>query len=161
MNPAIALCEHLASDALPRVEMAPADVLDWYDGPVVAVVRCSRCRALALFVMLDWSLGHDLRIFAAAALEAEALEIFRRDAQRGSCDVTRPDREVHALLSAAGPAERLVAVDVASGAVRASAASPRESGLPGGPWQERLPPEGDDEWFRHVGLPKADGGTHP
>lgn len=155
MNSELSLCEHLRSLALSALPIDSADILDWYDGPVVAVVRCPLCAAAGLIVMLDWNASHAVRVFGLAAFEPQVLAVFRRNTDRGSCDASRLDREMYALLSSAGPAERLVAIDVGKNEVRGVAPYPHEGGLPTERWQERLPPEENQQWFEHTGLSKS------
>jgi hypothetical protein len=119
MNPELSLCEHLRSLELSALPIASADILEWRDGPVIAVVRCQHCAGAGLIEMVDRNASHDVRLFALAAFELEVLAIFLRNTQRGSCDASRLDREVHALLSSAGPTERLVTLDVHTNEVRA------------------------------------------
>jgi hypothetical protein len=157
VNPALSLCEHLRSFELRALPIESSDVLEWFDGPVVAVVRCQRCARAGLVAMLDWNASHGVRVFGLAAFELEVLAVFLRNTRNGSCDVSRLGRERHALLSSAGPAERLVAIDVAANEVRAVAPYPREGGLPTEALEERLPPEDDDQWFELAGLSKSGG----
>ena len=155
MNSELSLCEHLRSLELSTLPIDSADVLEWYDGPVVAVVRCQSCAAAGLIAMLDWSASHAVRVFGLAAFEPQVLAVFLRNTQRGSCDASRLGREMYALLSSTGPAERLVAIDVGTNEVRAVAPYPGEGGLPTERWEERLPPEGNDRWFELAGVRKS------
>ena len=155
MNPELSLCEHLRSLELRALPIDSADVLEWYDGPVVAVVRCHRCSGAGLVAMLGWNASHAVRVFGLAAFERQVLAIFRRNTDRGSCDASRLGREMDALLSSAGPAERLVAIDVRTNEVRAVAPYPREGGLPTERLEERLPLEESAQWFELAGLTKS------
>ena len=163
LKPEVDLCEHLRAGAPAELSIDPDDILDWYDGPVTAVARCSRCSQLGLLGMLDWSRSHRVRIFALAGLEAQALAVYRRDVERGSCDPSRMERETAALLSSAGPVERLVAWDVHTSEVVASATRPGDLGLPDAPWRERVlaetggspPSELPSELFSELGLDKS------
>jgi hypothetical protein len=155
VNPELSLCEHLRSLVLPTLPIDPADILEWYDGPVVAVVRCQRCAVAGLVAMLDWNASHSVRVFGLAAFEPQVLAIFWRNTDRGSCDASRLGREMHALLSSAGPAERLLAIDVRTNEVRAVAPYPSERGLPTERLEERLPREESDQWFELAGLTKS------
>lgn len=133
----------------------PDDVLEWHDGPVVAVARCRDCAGRALLELLDWSRSRRVRVFTLAALEADAVALFQRNRARGSCDLGRAERELEALLFSAGPVERVVALDVESHAVVATA--PRaDLRLPGGPWHERVLTEDEPLWFARLGLSKAE-----
>ena len=155
MNPGLSLCEHLRSLELSALRIDSADVLEWYDGPVVAVVRCPHCASAGLIAMLDWSASHTVRVFGLAAFEPEVLAVFLRNTRRGSCDASRLERETDALLSSAGPAERLVALDVRTNEVRAVAPYPYQGGLPTERWDERHLPAEDDRWFQLAGLSKS------
>lgn len=155
MNPELSLCEHLRSLELAALPVDSDDILEWYDGPVVAIVRCHLCAAAGLITMLDWNASHVVRVFGLAAFQTEVLQVFVRNTNRGSCDVSRFEREVHALLSSAGPAERLVVLDVRTNEVRAVAPYPHKGGLPTGRWDEHLPREDEDEWFTLAGLSKS------
>ncbi len=159
MNTDLVLCRQLASPRLVSVLPTPEDCLEWYDGPVIAVVRCPSCDSAALVVMLDWSRRTGVRIFAMAALDPAAFALFQRNCERGSCDASRLASEWHALWATAGAAERLLAVDVATGEVLVNVPHPGVSGLPTEPWTERLPPEHDTRWFELVKLAKAATGA--
>ena len=155
MNPAVTLCPHLRADDLAHVAIDPASVLDWFDGPVTAVARCERCDGLGLLELLDWSRSHRVRIFALAAIEPAAVALFLRNRERGSCDLSRADREVEALFASAGAVERVVALDVDRNTVMATAPPPDGLFLPAAPWRERLLPETDATWFARLGLEKS------
>lgn len=154
MNADLALCPHLASSGLRSLAIEPDDVLAWFDGPVDGVVRCGACGGAALVLLLDWNHSTTERVFALAPLDPAAFDLFRRNRDRGSCDAGRLAAEVQALWSSAGPAERLIALDVGAGAVLANVPNPAPSGLPTEAWTERLPPEHDAHWFERVGRVK-------
>ena len=156
MDAGLVLCSHLASSDPASLAPARDDILEAYDGPVDAVVRCSVCESAALIVMLDWSRTTDLRIYAMAALDPSAFALFQRNRARGSCDASRLASELHALWASAGPAERLLAVDVRTGRVVAKARHPGGAGLPIEAWTERLPAAEDQRWFELVGLSKSE-----
>lgn len=155
MDPGVSLCEHLRSLALGELSIDPADVLDWSDGPVTAVARCGACTGAALLEMLDWSRSRRVRIFALSALPAGALALYRRNVERGSCDAGRVQRETEALFAAAGPVERLVALDVdGNRVVRAVERAPGLRLPDEGDWRRRLPRADDGSWFAALGLAK-------
>lgn len=155
MNPAVALCAHLRADDLAHLSIDAGDVLEWFDGPITAIARCPLCDGLGLLELLDWSHSHRVRVCAFAALERAAVALFKRNRERGSCDLTRADREVEALFASAGAVERVIALDVEGNAVRATAPRPAGLFLPSAPWRERLPREADAAWFLEVGLEKS------
>jgi hypothetical protein len=155
MNPSVALCPHLRADELAQLTIDPAGVLDWWDGPVTAVARCDHGDGHALLELLDWSRSHRVRVFALAAIDAAAVALFLRNRARGSCDLSRADREVEALFASAGAVERVVALDVDGNAVLATIARPPGLFLPAAPWRERLLPETDATWFTALGIDKA------
>ena len=155
MNPAVALCPHLRADDLAQLSIDPARVLEWWGGPVSAVARCDRCDGHGLLEMIDWSRSQRVRIYALAAIEAAAVALFLRNRERGSCDLSRADREVEALFASAGAVERVVALDVDRNVVLATAPRPEGLFLPAAPWRERLLPEADATWFARLGIEKS------
>ncbi len=156
MNPEVELCEHLRSVDLAELAIEADDVLDWYDGPITAIARCARCQRLGVLDMLDWSRSHRIRVFALAGLEPQPLAVYRRNVEKGSCDLGRLDGETAALCSCAGPVERLIALDVQTNTVVAAVPRPTGLGLPDAPWRERLLAEEDSSWFDRLGLGKSD-----
>lgn len=152
MNPDVTLCEHLASDSLAVLAVAPDDVLEWQDGPIVAVVRCPVCGRAGLLEMLDWSDDQRVRVHALAGLDPAAFALFRRNAERGSCDLARRRHEIEALVASAGPAERLIAREAVAGAVLRSAAWPADVAPPSDSWQQRVSRARDSGWFARLGL---------
>ncbi len=155
MNAGVALCPHLRAEDLAFVSIDPDGVLEWWAGPVTAVGRCVRCDGLGLLELLDWSRSQRVRIYALAAIEPAAVALFLRNRERGSCDVSRADREVEALFASAGAVERVIALDVDRSAVLATAPRPEGLFLPVAPWRERLLPEADASWFRALGIEKS------
>lgn len=155
MNPDLALCRHLTSPRLASLSIDAGDVVEWDDGPVVAVARCAVCGGAALLELLDWSATRRVRVYSLAGLDAAAIALFRRNQERGSCDLQRQSRELEALLFSAGPVERIVALDVETRAVLASGPRSPALRLPAAPWRERIPARDDVTWFAGLGLDKA------
>ena len=117
MNPRVSLCPHLASLELTALPIAPADILEWRDAPVLALARCAECPQLGLLELVDWDRRRDVRTYTLAGLDPKPLEVYLRDLARGSCDPSRLAKEGEALLSAAGPIERRVSLAAEDGAV--------------------------------------------
>jgi hypothetical protein len=158
MRPELALCSHLSELRAGAEAPQLAHALLWQDGPIDAVVRCARCGAHALLRMLDWAPPRfDRRVYSLAALRAEDSALYLRNLERGSCQVGRASAELDALVAAAGPSERLVALDVDRERVVASAALP--AGARGEPeaFPARLPSGPDERWFAALGLEKDPG----
>lgn len=156
MNPELALCAHLSAlapgDAPPEI----AHAFLFQDGPIDAVARCHDCGAQALLRLLDWAPPrYALRIYALAALRADDSALFLRNLERGSCQVARAGAELAALIAAAGPNERLVALDLARERVAAAAALPRGSVCEPGDFPARLPRASDARWFAALGIEKT------
>jgi hypothetical protein len=150
-----ALCAHLASlrpgAAMPEL----AHAFLFQNGAIDALMRCSACGAHALLRMLDWAPpAFTRRVYSLAALRDADVALYLRDLARGSCQVSRASAELDALVASAGACERLIALDVASERVIASARLPR--GLSGEPasFPERLPHTSDVRWFAALGLDK-------
>jgi hypothetical protein len=130
-------------------------VLDAQGAATDAVVRCRRCRAAALLRLLDGA-GPELRlrVYSLAPVAADAASLLRRDLARGSCDLARPARELEAFLACAGPALRILALDVHEGRLLAIAPPPAGRRVPVRSWRAGLPEPGDASWFEAVGLAK-------
>ena len=144
------VCDDLASSFAIR----PDDVIEWYDGPVIAAVRCPRCDSCAILELVDWEPPHRVRIYAMRPVSRDALDLYFRDLVRGSCDPSRRESELHALLCAAGAPARIVAYDGAGRAPIASQPFPVGVSLPSTPWRERIPEASDHRWFDFAGVPK-------
>jgi ribosomal protein S18 acetylase RimI-like enzyme len=157
VNPDLWLCEHLIRIA-PRSH-AP-DVVHAFlfqNGPIDAVVRCGRCGAHALLRMVDWAPpDFRLRVYALAALREEDSALYLRNLARGSCQVSRASAELDALVSAAGPTQQLVALDLRRERVVAAGAPPKHLVGEPGAYPERLPATDDARWFEILGLDKLE-----
>jgi hypothetical protein len=155
VDPGVTLCPHLG--ALPAEEMAftlaAGEILEWYDGPVAAIVRCAACRAPGWIELLDWSRDGAVRVFALAGLRERDAALYLRNAQKGSCDPKRGRAELEALAAAAGPFARLVAWDAR--AERVLSAAPLRRPVPPGAWPARMPAREDAAWFDCLGLDKT------
>jgi hypothetical protein len=150
-----ALCAHLASLASGAAMPEVAHAFSFQSGPIDAVVRCRACAANALLRMLDWAPpAFTTRVYSLAALSEADVALYLHNLARGSCQVSRASAELDALIASAGMCERLVALDVASGRVLASAPLPR--GVSGEPaaFPARLPHASDARWFVALGLAK-------
>jgi hypothetical protein len=117
VNPDLRLCSHLASLELTALSIAPTDILDWRDAPVVAITRCAHCECLGLLELVEWDRRTGVRTYTLAALDPKPLATYLRDLARGSCDPSRLAKEAEALLAAAGPAERRVSLSGEDGAI--------------------------------------------
>ncbi|HEY8123706.1 MAG TPA: GNAT family N-acetyltransferase [Myxococcota bacterium] len=155
MNPELALCAHFARLAERDLPPEVAHAFLFQDGPIDAVVRCRDCGAHALLRLLDWApADFSLRIFGLAALRAADSALFLRDLERGSCQVARAATELAALVAAAGPTGRIVAIDFARERVVASAPAPRGMRSEPDEFPARLPRADDERWFAALGLEK-------
>ncbi|HTO53170.1 MAG TPA: hypothetical protein VMR50_07265 [Myxococcota bacterium] len=155
MNPEVQLCEHLRARDPASLRIEPDDIFDWSDGPVTAIARCARCPQLGVLELLDWSRSRRVRIFALSGLEPEPLALYRRDVTRGSCDPARLAQETAALFAAAGPVERIVAIELERNAVLGSVVPAPDFRFPPAPWPQRQPGRDDDSWFAELGLDKS------
>jgi len=155
MKPDVTLCEGLRSGDLAIRPIEIDSILDWYDGAITAVVRCSQCSTIGLIEMVDWSRRLNVRIYALSGLESGSLRTYEHNVARGSCDLARRRLEEEALLASTGPPERLLALDVRSNSVVAAAPWPSDLTFPVEPWRERVPSADDASWFSRVGLDKS------
>jgi hypothetical protein len=145
------ICEHLSASFAIR----PEEILEWYDGPIVAAVRCGRCESCGLLECLDWDVSTKLRIYALRPLPRAALDLYLRNREKGTCDPARPGAELYALLCAAGAPARLLAYDVANQVQVANRPFPPDEQVSAAPWRERIPARDDTRWFRLAGVPKS------
>ncbi|HEM46531.1 MAG TPA: hypothetical protein ENO23_05735 [Alphaproteobacteria bacterium] len=155
MNPARELCPHLASETLPALPLAPDDVLEAWDGPAVACARCAVCAEGVLLVMVAWRPGDRVRVFSLAGIDPADVAVYRRNVARGSCDLARFEQETAALHACAGPVERLVALDVDTGRVLASAPRPADWRAPAEDWDARCVADGAGGWYVRLGVGPA------
>ena len=155
MNPELALCAHFAGLAAGNAPPEIAHAFLFQDGPIDAIARCRTCGSHALLRLLDWAPpSFALRVYSLAGLRAEDAALYLRNLERGSCQVSRASAELDALIAAAGPSTRLLALDVARERVAASAALSASAGGEPGAWPARLPRESDARWFAALGLAK-------
>jgi hypothetical protein len=151
----VALCTHLGGSP-PPLRIEPDEILLFDEGPVEGIVRCDRCEAPGWIELIACSADRTVRVFALAGLRTGDVAVFLRNAQKGSCDLTRRGAEAEALAASAGPFERLVAWHVARERLLADAALPAPADLPAGAWRERVrATAGDASWFEHLGLEKG------
>jgi len=157
MRSDLALCPHLATAAPGRApfSLAPDEIVEWWDGPVEAVVRCRSCGACGWLRLVDRDPARRLSVFTLAALRCDDAALYFRNRSRGSCDVARARAELEALAASAGPFERLVAVNPETSELAAVAAHAPGLAVAGGPWPERIPPADDARWFAPLGLAKG------
>lgn len=157
MDPGVSLCPHLGSleAGAAAFTIAPDEIVEWYDGPAEAIVRCRACGAPAWAELLDWSRDRAVRVFALAGLRERDAALYLRNASKGSCDPKRRCAELEALAAAAGPFERLFAWHAHDERVLAATPLPRLRTLPSGAWAERIPARDDAGWFACLGLDKA------
>jgi len=111
VNPDVSLCAHLGSLALESLPIAPADILEWRDAPVLAIARCDSCERLGLLELVGWDHEKNVRTYSLAGLDPKPLAVFLRDLARGSCDPARLAKEGESLLASAGPVARRVSLD--------------------------------------------------
>lgn len=154
MNPRVCSCAHLRAPDLAELIIEPAGIFVWHNGPIMAIAECPQCDGIGLLDMVDWDSHGRVRIYALSGLEREPLATYQRNTAKGSCDVARFQVETEALLSLAGPVERLIAVDVDAHRVLASVAPPAGFCVPSGAWQERLPSPDERQWFAILGIEK-------
>jgi ribosomal protein S18 acetylase RimI-like enzyme len=156
VNPELALCAHLAALRSDAPAPPTAHAFLFQDGPIDAIVRCDACGAHGLLRLVDWAPpDFKRRVYVLAALRADDTALYLRDLARGSCQVSRAEAELAALVAAAGPSQLLAAIDVASGRVLAASALAPGEARPVGAFPERLPRADDARWFERLGLAKA------
>lgn len=167
MKPQVRLCPHLSEPTPGKAPfaIAPDEILEACDGPVVAIVRCRACAACGWIEMLDWSLDRSVRVYAVAGIDAADVAVYFRNRRSGSCDIDRAGRERDALGACAGPFVSLVAYLPSSRRVLAAAPYPPSRRQPHGHGAERLPASTDATWFDVLGVlkcaPEGGGGTRP
>jgi hypothetical protein len=153
VDPARSLCAHwdgVASGEVPRISRD--ETLAWHDGPVTACVSCATCGASALLELLAWRPADRVRVYAVAAIDAADVALYRRNLERGSCDLARRAQETEALHACAGPVERVIAVDLADGRLCATVARDASWSGPDGDFWARCETPGSDGWFSRLAL---------
>jgi hypothetical protein len=154
MNTDVKLCEHLRGlDAGSSIEFE--EIFDWNDGAVTAVLRCEDCGAMALAVMIDMSDSGTTRVYWAAGLREADLRLYVRNTRSGSCDAQRHEQETDAFFACAGPAERLIAIDLEGACIVSACAFPADISAPTASWFDRVSDGVDTNWFERAGLDKG------
>ena len=157
MNPDLRLCEHFAHLRAHAFQPDLAHTFLFQNGVIDAIVKCEECGAHALMQMIDWAPPEfALRVYGLSALSADDSALYLRNVARGSCQVARASAETEALVAAAGPVERIFAVDTRREKVISSGRPTPELALVAGSFPERLPPAQDVRWFEFLGLDKLE-----
>lgn len=153
------LCAHLASSEPGVTPFALCDTLDFYDGSVIASVRCTACGSLALLRVVDFS--NAACLFAVRAVSAPALAQYARDAasredgEGVGAESERFHERLDRLFSTAGAPERLIACGSAHDLdLIAAMPWPADGGRVDSRWDESFPGPDDDAWFARLGLDK-------
>ncbi len=101
-SPSESLCRHVAESAPGARPFAVDLVLEERGGLTEALVHCRRCDAAYLITAIAERgprLTH--RTFAIASVPRGVAAAFRRDIERGSCDVSRAGAEREAVVAQA------------------------------------------------------------
>jgi hypothetical protein len=91
-------------------KLEPLDILDWYDGIVLGVVRLNWTEGLYLAALISWAQSRRLRVYALLKVESaevEALKLLHGD-------WTRMRAEVHGSFARAEGDIDIVCVDETS-----------------------------------------------
>ncbi|MCB1693051.1 MAG: hypothetical protein KDI19_09815 [Pseudomonadales bacterium] len=139
-------CEH---DWLVRGRtLALTFTIDDWQGPVEFISRCTGCGRFALLRLLYWTgVRLDTRVFAVSLLGNEAAGTFLHDMETGYCDLQRHAAELMALVSSAGPIERVVTTSPGP-VVRSSCPTAYAPSLASRPWREIEPGREDERWHK-------------
>lgn len=149
-------CTHVRRARPGPAPFAALIQLEFHDGLIEGVVACNTCGATCYLRLLDWGGRRtERRIFSVAGLPRGVAEAFGAQAGRRSCDPSRGEQEVQALLMRAGRPRALLAWDVASGQVLAAREIEDGAFVPSRPWREALPEPSDPRWFAELGVEKT------
>lgn len=123
-------------------------VLDQWQGPTDAVVRCGVCGEVALLRLLHWS-GRNLctRIYALASIDSAAFAVFVRNMRSASCDLSRHGAEVQALMATAAPVSEGLIVLVPEMQVLATLDLGEIGKIAIKSWRDIAPVENDPRWL--------------
>jgi hypothetical protein len=157
MREGLTLCPHVAALAPGPAPfgVAPDEILDYSDGPVVAVTRCATCGACGWLELIDWEPSRTrTRVYALAAIRDADVTLYFRNRARGSCDAARSQAELVALAASAGPFERIVALEPSLEVVAVEAAG-RGFAPPTGASSDRLGDLRSGDWLARLGLAKG------
>jgi ribosomal protein S18 acetylase RimI-like enzyme len=157
VNPELQLCPHFYRLRLHRFQPDVVHSFAFQSGVIDAIVRCKDCDAHALMRLADWAPpDYTLRVYTLAALRPEDSALYIRNTARGSCQISRINAEVEALVAAAGPVQVMFAADTRRERVIAAGRLPPHLAAEPGPFPERLPLTDDVRWFAILGMDKLD-----
>lgn len=152
MDPSRSLCAHLGSAPLERLAVPAECIVEPFDGAATACVTCPVCGAAAFLELIAWRPTDRVRIYALAGIDAADVALFRRNRDRGSCDLARLEQEAAALQAAAGPVERLIAIDLQDHRVVATCPRPPDWRPPRAGFAERGGAVDPGGWFGRLGI---------
>lgn len=128
--------------------LEPAFIIDDWQGPTDAVVRCRDCGHFMLLRLLHWR-GRNLatRIFALADLDDQAVTVFLRNMKSAFCDLSRHGAEADMLIATASAITGGVILE----APQLHVLAPLGTAELGNPklesWRKQAPDPDDPKWL--------------
>lgn len=134
--------------SIPGSELKPVFVIDDWQGPTDAIVRCQACGAYVLIRLLHWS-GRNLatRIYALASLDDDAVHIFLRNMKSAYCDLSRHGAETDMLIATATGIDGGVILQVPELRVRSRLEAAELGDRKIVSWRSEAPDETDSHWL--------------
>jgi hypothetical protein len=97
------------------------DETDYYDGPVMGIIKCPHCLRMFRFDMIDWSKNHDIRIFSLSVLASRyvteyehKIELFAKNSSLQQSNSEEQYQLLNNILDNAEPPSLIIVWDIAN-----------------------------------------------
>lgn len=132
-------CAHLTTDTTAPYPFDVEMVLDEQVGITDAIIRCRVCHQAYLIEMLDWSGPHQVqRTYRTSLLDDDVIDRYKRDRNRGSCDINRAGAEWQAVQNESRLTDLELTLDTRTATLLAGRRLPAATDIPMAHWRQRL-----------------------
>ena len=132
-------CAHLTTNAAVAYPFDVEMVLDEQVGMTDAIIRCRVCRQAYLIEMLDWAGPNRVqRTYRTSLLDDDVIDRYKRDRNRGSCDVNRAGAEWYAVQNESRLTDLELTLDTRTATLLEGRRFPAATDIPMAHWRQRL-----------------------
>jgi hypothetical protein len=134
-----AACAHLTTDTAVPYPFDVEMVLDEQVGITDAIIRCRVCGQAYLIEMLDWSGPHRVqRTYRTSLLDDDVIDRYKRDRNRGSCDINRAGAEWQAVQNESRLTDLELTLDTRTATLLKGRRLAAATDIPMAHWRQRL-----------------------